>query len=42
MEKISLSVRQGKQAKFLVANCTCPYSLYDDMVGPYDRTMVIW
>jgi hypothetical protein len=26
MEKISRSVRQAKQAKFLDADCTCPYS----------------
>jgi hypothetical protein len=28
MEKISRSVRQGKQAKILDADCTCPYSPY--------------
>jgi hypothetical protein len=28
MEKISRSVRQGKQVKFLDADCTCPYSPY--------------
>jgi hypothetical protein len=28
MEKISHSVRQAKQAKFLDADCTCPYSPY--------------
>jgi hypothetical protein len=28
MEKISHSVCQAKQAKFLDADCTCPYSLY--------------
>jgi hypothetical protein len=42
MEKISRSVRQGKQAKFLDADCTCPYSPYGDVAGPYDRTMVTW
>jgi hypothetical protein len=35
MEKISRSVRQGKQAKFLDADCTCPYSPYGDVAGPY-------
>jgi hypothetical protein len=35
MEKISRSVRQAKQAKFLDADCTCPYSPYGDVVGPY-------
>jgi hypothetical protein len=38
MEKISRSVRQDKQAKFLDADCTYPYSPYnpyDDVVGPY-------
>jgi hypothetical protein len=38
MEKISRSVRQGKQAKFLDADCTCPYSLYSlygDVAEPY-------
>jgi hypothetical protein len=38
MEKISRSVRQAKQAKFLDADCTCPYSpysLYGDVAGPY-------
>jgi hypothetical protein len=38
MEKISRSVRQAKQAKFLDADCTCPYSPYspyDDVAGPY-------
>jgi hypothetical protein len=38
MQKISRSVRQAKQAKFLDADCTCPYSLYSpygDVVGPY-------
>jgi hypothetical protein len=35
MEKISRSVRQGKQAKFLDADCTYPYSPYSDMAGPY-------
>jgi hypothetical protein len=28
MEKISHSVRQAKHAKFLDADCTCPYRLY--------------
>jgi hypothetical protein len=35
MEKISRSVRQGKQAKFLDADCTCPYSPYGDVAGSY-------
>jgi hypothetical protein len=35
MEKISRSVRQGKQAKFLDVDCTCLYSLYGDVAGPY-------
>jgi hypothetical protein len=35
MEKILRSVRQGKQAKFLDADCTYPYSPYSDMAGPY-------
>jgi hypothetical protein len=35
MEKISRSVRQGKQAKILDADCTCPYSPYSDVAGPY-------
>jgi hypothetical protein len=35
MEKISRSVRQAKQAKFLDADCTCPYSPYGDVAGPY-------
>jgi hypothetical protein len=38
MEKISRSVRQAKQAKFLDADCTCPYSPYSpygDVAGPY-------
>jgi hypothetical protein len=49
MEKISQSVRQAKQEKFLDANCTCPYSPYSpygDMAGPYspyaDVSMVTW
>jgi hypothetical protein len=39
MEKISHSVRQAKQAKFLDADCTCPYSPYRTRVSPY-RTRV--
>jgi hypothetical protein len=39
MEEISRSVRQAKQAKFLDADCTCPYSLYGDVVGPYHSMM---
>ena len=35
MEKISRSVRQGKQAKILDADCTCSYSPYGDVAGPY-------
>jgi hypothetical protein len=35
MEKISHSVRQAKQAKFLDADCTCPYSPYRTRVSPY-------
>jgi hypothetical protein len=35
MEKISRSVHQAKQAKFLDADCTCPYSPYGDVAGPY-------
>jgi hypothetical protein len=35
MEKISRCVRQGKHAKILDADCTCPYSPYGDVVGPY-------
>jgi hypothetical protein len=37
MEEISRSVRQAKQAKFLDADCTCPYSPYSlyDVAGPY-------
>jgi hypothetical protein len=39
MEKISRSVRQAKQAKFLDADCTCPYSPYGDVAGPYHPMM---
>jgi hypothetical protein len=35
MEEISRSVHQAKQAKFLDADCTCPYSPYGDVAGPY-------
>jgi hypothetical protein len=35
MEEISRSVRQVKQAKFLDADCTCPYSPYGDVAGSY-------
>jgi hypothetical protein len=35
MKKISRYVRQAKQAKFFDVDCTCPYSLYDDVVGLY-------
>jgi hypothetical protein len=41
MEKISRSIRQAKRAKFLDADCTCPYSPYSpyspygDVAGPY-------
>ena len=38
IEKISRFVRQGKHAKFLDADCTCPYSPYSpcgDVAGPY-------
>jgi hypothetical protein len=46
MEKISRSVRQAKQAKFLDADCTYPYSPYGDVAGPYrsydDVSMMMW
>jgi hypothetical protein len=42
MEEISRSVRQAKQAKFWDADCTCPYSPYSDVTGPYDRTVMTW
>jgi hypothetical protein len=42
MEEISRSVRQAKQAKFWDADCTCPYSPYGDVAGPYDRTVMMW
>ena len=35
MEEISRSVRQAKQAKIWDADCTCPYSPYDHVAGPY-------
>jgi hypothetical protein len=35
MEKISHYVRKAKQAKFLDADCTCPYSPYRTRVSPY-------
>ena len=35
MKELSRSDRQAKHAKFLDADCTCPYSPYDDVVGPY-------
>jgi hypothetical protein len=38
MEKISRSVHQGKHAKILDVDCTCPYSLYSsygDVAGSY-------
>jgi len=35
MEKISRSVRQAKQAKFLDVDYTCPYNPYGDVAGPY-------
>jgi hypothetical protein len=35
MEEISRSVRQVKQAKFLDADCTYPYSPYGDVAGSY-------
>jgi hypothetical protein len=38
MKEISRSVCQAKQAKFLDADCTCPYSPYSpygDVAGPY-------
>ena len=41
MEKISRSVHQAKQAKFLDTDCTCPYSPYGDVADPYIRT-VTW
>jgi hypothetical protein len=47
MEEISRSVRQAKQAKILDVDCTCPYSLYGDVVRPYrpyndDVVVVYW
>jgi hypothetical protein len=47
MEEILRSVRQDKRAKFLDADCTCPYSPYGDMVGLYrpygdDVAVVYW
>jgi hypothetical protein len=35
MEKLSRFVRQGKQGKIWDADCTCPYSPYDHVAGPY-------
>jgi hypothetical protein len=35
MEEISRSVRQAKQAKIWNADCTCPYSPYGHVAGPY-------
>jgi hypothetical protein len=35
MKELSRSVRQAKQAKFLGADCTCPYSSYGDVARPY-------
>jgi hypothetical protein len=35
MEEISRSVRQAKQAKILDVDCTCPYSPYRHVAGPY-------
>jgi hypothetical protein len=35
VEKISRSVRQGKQTKILDVDCTCLYSPYGDVAGPY-------
>jgi hypothetical protein len=42
MEEISRSVRQAKQAKFLDADCTCPYSPYGDVAGPYHPYDDMW
>jgi hypothetical protein len=43
MKKISRSVRQGKQAKSLNADCTSPYSPYSlTWQNRTDRTMVMW
>jgi hypothetical protein len=47
MEEISRYVRQDKQAKFLDADCTYPYSPYGDVAGPYrpygdDVVVVYW
>ena len=46
MLKISRSVRQGKQAKNLDADCTYPYSPYSPYgltwQGRTDRTVVTW
>jgi hypothetical protein len=39
MEKISRSVRQGKQAKILDVDCTCPYSPYSPYVMWQGRTI---
>jgi hypothetical protein len=38
MEKISHYVRQAKQAKFLDADCTYPYSPYRTRVSLYEDT----
>jgi hypothetical protein len=35
MKELSRSVCQAKQGKFLDADCTCPYSPYGDVAGPY-------
>jgi hypothetical protein len=41
MEKISRSVRQGKQTNFLDADCTYLYSSYSDVAGPYHHDDVV-
>jgi hypothetical protein len=45
MEKISRSVRQGKQAKILVLTVQSVQTVRSDVAGPYrpyDRTVVTW
>jgi hypothetical protein len=41
MEEISRSVYQAKQAKIWDADCTCPYSPYGHVVGPYHHDDVV-
>jgi hypothetical protein len=35
MENISRSVRRAKQEKIWDVDCTCPYSQYGHVAGPY-------